>query len=172
MVSSSDSPLGSCSPSRRRDCGMSTRRSLVDWAPSFSSMAARSSGEWTRYGNLVVRGLCHLLVRILVEQVGRWITCHLELEDPAFTERVGVDQLWLRGELLVDLADPPGDRRVEVARRLDRLDDAEGLADVELAADLGELEEHHVAELRLGEVGDANRRVLAVDSDPLVRLGV
>src|SRR4029077_16590924 len=151
---------------------MSTRRSLIDSTPSFSSMAARSSGEWTRYGNLVVRGLCHLLVRVLVEQVGGQITRQVELEDPALAERVGVDQLRLGRELVVPLADPAGDRRVEVARRFDRLHDAESLARVELAAGLGELEEHHVAELRLGEVGDADGRVLAVDRDPLMRLGV
>src|SRR5690348_18209877 len=157
MVSSSDSPLGSCSPSRRRDCGMSTRRSLIDWAPSFSSMAARSSGEWTRYGKLVVRGLCHLLVRVLVEQVRGQLTRQVELEDPALAERVGVDQLRLGGELVVDLADPSGDRRVEVARSLDRLDDAERLSRDKLAPGLGQLEEHDVPELRLGEVGEIGR---------------
>src|SRR5579864_3391339 len=151
---------------------MSTRRSSIDSTPIVSSMALRSSGEWTRYGNLVVRGLCHLLVRVLVEKVGGEITRHLELEDPAFAERVGVDQLWLGRQLLVDLADPPSDRRVKVARRFDRFDHAERLARVELAARLGELEKHHVAELRLGEVGDADGRVLAVDRDPLMRLGV
>ena len=36
---------------------------------------------------------------------------------------------------------------------------------VEAAADLGQLDEHHVAELLLGVVGDADGRGVALDSN-------
>src|SRR5690348_8923691 len=173
MVSNSDNPFGSCSPSRRSDCGMSTSRSSIDRAPTVSSIAERSSGEWTRYGNLVSRRLLRgLLVVRLVHQVVRQVAGQLELQDPALTVWVGVDELRFRGQLFVDRCDPAGHRRVQIACRLDRLDDAEGVAGRELAAGGGQLEEDDVAELRLGEVGDADRRLLAVDRDPLVRPGV
>src|SRR5690349_13595622 len=167
-VSCSDSPSGRSSSSRRSERGMSTSRSSMVRAPMVSSIAVRSSGEWTRYGKLVRRLLRHLLVRRLVEQVARKLAFEVELQDPALAVRVGVDELRLAGELFVDRADPAGHRRVEVARRFHRLDDAEALARRQLAARAGKLEEHHVTELRLREIRDPDRGLFAVDRDPLV----
>src|SRR5437899_5986440 len=136
---------------------MSTRRSFIDSTPIASSIAVRSSGEWTRYGKLLSRCLGDFLVALLVEKVGRQLPSELELEDPALAEGVGVDELRLGRELVVHGADPSGHRRVEVARRLDRLDDAEGLPRRELAAGAGQLQEYDVAQLRLREICDADR---------------
>src|SRR4051812_38859524 len=103
---------------------MSTSRSSIERTPMVSSIAVRSSGEWTRYGKLVLGGLCHFLVRTFVEQVAREITGQLELQDPAVAVGIGVDELGLRRELVVHRADPARDRRVEIAGRLHRLDHA------------------------------------------------
>ena len=56
------------------------------------------------------------------------------------------------------------DRRVELGDRLHRLDGAEALARLELAPDLGQLHEDHVAELLLRVVGDADRAAVALDA--------
>src|SRR5256886_4071265 len=172
IVSNSERPFGSCSDSRRSDCGMSTSRSFIDCTPRVSSIADRSSGEWTRYGKLVRGSLGHFLVRGFIEQVGGEVPGNLELEDPAVTVRIGVDELGFGCQLFVDLADLPRDRRVAVARRLDRLDDAKCLARRELAARARQFQKDHVAQLRLREICDADGGVLAVDRDPLMRLGV
>src|SRR2546430_6132677 len=170
IVSNSERPFGSCSDSRRSDCGMSTRRSFMERTPRVSSIADRSSGEWTRYGKLVRRSLGHFLVRGFIEQVGRKVPSQLELQDPAVTVRIGVDELGFGCQLFVDLADLPRDRRVEVARRLDRLDDAECLARRELAARARQFQKDHVAHLPLREIRYADGGVLAADRDPLLRL--
>src|SRR5437660_11869835 len=82
MVSNSESPAGSWSDSRRSVCGMSTSRSFIELTPIVSSIADRSSGERTRYGNLVGGRLSHCLVVSLVEQVRRRVAGEVELADP------------------------------------------------------------------------------------------
>src|SRR2546428_3632263 len=148
---------------------MSTRSSFIDPTPIVSSIADRSSGEWTRKGKLLRGGLGQLLVRRLIQKVVRRIAGELELQDPAFTVGIRVDQLRLGGKLFVDLGDPSGHRRVEVAGRLDRLDDAKSLSRPELAPGARQLEEHDIAELRLGVIRDPDRGVLPVDRDPFMR---
>src|ERR1700674_2501859 len=102
MVSNSESPAGRCNDSMRRGWGMSTSRSSIDSTPIAASIAARSSGEWTRYGKLGRRGLREFLVRRLVEEVRGERARQLQLDDPAFTVRVRVDQLGVVFELVVD----------------------------------------------------------------------
>src|SRR2546430_15171528 len=59
-------------------------------------------------GHLVSRRLLgRLLVGRFVHQVGRQLARQLELEDPAFAVRVGVDELRLGGQLLVHRRDAP-----------------------------------------------------------------
>jgi len=55
---------------------------------------------------------------------------------------------------------------------LDRLDDAERLAGGDLVAGLGQFDEHHVAELVLREVRDADPNGVAAGRHPLVRFQV
>src|SRR6266480_7877016 len=103
----------------------------------------------------LVRGLLSdLLVRGLVEQVRRQLAVKVELEYPALAVRVGVDELRLGRELLVDGGDASRHGRVQVARGLHRLDHAEAFSRRELAARAGQLQKDDVAKLRLREVGD------------------
>src|SRR5579859_2388052 len=173
MVSSSERPIGSLSSSMRSCGGMSTSSWSIDSTPIAASISSRSWGEWTRYGILrLARRFGGLLVLRLVHQVLGQVARKLDLQDPALAVRVGVHELGVGGELVVHLGDGAVDGRVEVARRLDRLDHAEGLALRDLAPWLGKLQEHDIAQLGLRKVGDAHGRGLAVDDQPLVCLGV
>src|SRR5439155_26663183 len=97
----------------------STRRTFMERTARGSGIGELASGEWKREGKLVRRSLGQFLVSGFNGQVGRKGPGQLELQDPALTVRVGVDELGFGCQLLVDLADLPGDRRVEIARRLD-----------------------------------------------------
>ena len=76
------------------------------------------------------------------------------------------------GQRVVDGDDGPRNGRVDVGDGLDRLDDADRLAGGQLLPDRGQLDEDDVAELVLGEIGDADEGFAALDLDPLVFLGV
>src|SRR5258708_12980819 len=107
MVWNSDSPAGRSRDSMRSDFGMSTSSSSIELTPMVSSIATRSSGEWTRYGNLVGSGLCHLLVFRLVQQIAGQIAGELDLENPSLAVGVRVDELRLGGELVPPPPPPP-----------------------------------------------------------------
>src|SRR6202008_862936 len=79
-----------------------------------------------------------------------------------------VDDLRLLPELAVGLRHLAGDRREQIGHRLHGLDDAEGLLGREPPADLGQLDEHHVTELLLGEGRDAHAHAAALRLGPLV----
>src|ERR671919_2320618 len=96
----------------------------------------------------------------------------LDLAEPAGTFGVAVDQRRIVVQGIVRLDHPAADRRVDIACRLDALDNRHGGVLGDLAADLRQLDEHHVAQLLLGMVRDADRRDLAVDAHPFVLLGV
>ena len=66
----------------------------------------------------------------------------------------------------------PGDRREEVAHGLHALDHAERRELAQRGADLGQLDEHDVAQLIGREARDADRRARTLLADPLVLLGV
>ena len=68
--------------------------------------------------------------------------------------RVAVYDRRVAVEGAVRLDDLAGHRAVQLGDRLHRLDGAEGLMGVELVAGLGEIHEHHVAQLTLRVVGD------------------
>src|SRR5204863_1846672 len=92
----------------------------------------------------------------------------LDEDHPALAVGVRVHRLRLLRELGVGLDDLAGDGREEVGNRLDRLDDAEGLARRHLGADLRQLDEDDVAELLLGVRGDADAHAVALLLRPLV----
>src|SRR4029077_6062391 len=133
IVSNSERPSGRARAGMRSERGMSTRRSSIELTPIAASIAARSSGECTRYGTSRL-GLGDLLVGRLVEQIGGQLAGQLQLQDPAFAIRVGVDQLGGGGQLVVHRRNTSGHRRVQVACSFDRLDHTEGLAFGQLAA--------------------------------------
>ncbi len=91
----------------------------------------------------------------------------LEPDHPCLVRRL-VHRLGMRVELTVDRDDFTGDRRVQLGHGLDRLDGAERLALFDSATDFGKLDEHDVAELPLGEIGDPDEHVPAVLPQPLV----
>ena len=82
--------------------------------------------------------------------------------------RVGVDQPRIVLERLVDLDHLAGDGRVDLGHRLDRFDRPQLVARVEQVSDLRQLDEDHLAELGLGEVGDADDAGVVLDPHPLV----
>ena len=112
---------------------------------------------------LGVRGLVH-------ERVHLARVAHLDLDEPAVLERRRVDEVRRVLERAVDLDDLARDRRVDVRRGLDRLDGPEGLALLDLVADLGQVDEDDVAERVRRVVRDADRRDAAVDLGVLVAL--
>ena len=75
-------------------------------------------------------------------------------------------------ELCIDLDDDTGHRCVDVRHRLGRLDLAERAPGFQRRSRLGQLDEHHVAEGVLGEVGDAHPDPSVLEAGPLVVLGV
>ena len=95
-----------------------------------------------------------------------------ELDEPAVAERVGVDERRVVDDGVVDGDDVAGERRVELADRLRRLDLAADLARRDAGAGAGQLDEDDVAELVGRVVGDADGRDVAVEGDPLVLGGV
>ena len=62
----------------------------------------------------------------------------------------------------------PRDRGIDFAGRLDGLDAADFLAGLGLVAGLRQFDERQVAELFLGELGDADNGFVTFDSDPFV----
>ena len=96
----------------------------------------------------------------------------LDLVEPTAGVRFAVYQGRVRDDGLVGLGNLPADRRVDVVGRLDRLDHSAGVAGFDLPADLGQLDEHHVRQLVLRMVGDADRRDVARHPHPFVRLRV
>src|SRR5712692_8895007 len=171
IVSNSERPFGSWSAGMRSELGMSTRRPSIESTPIAASISARSSGEWTRYGKLGL-GLGELLVRGFVHQVRGQLARQLELEDPTVSVWVRVDELGLACQLVVDCGHAAGHRSVEIAGCFDGFDHTKALAGLELAAWIRKLEKHDVAELRLGEIRDADSDRLALDREPFMRLRV
>src|SRR6185369_4229392 len=95
----------------------------------------------------------------------------LELGEPAGGFGRGIDGLGRIAQRAVGLDHLAGDGGVDVGRGFDALDYGEAVAGLEGLADVGGLDEHHVAQLFGGVGGDADGRDVAVDLDPLVILG-
>ena len=71
-------------------------------------------------------------------------------------------------ERAVDLGDFAADRCIQLRYGLDRLNGAEDVALRQLAANLGQLEIHHIAKLFLRVIRDAHARVAAGELHPFV----
>ena len=72
----------------------------------------------------------------------------------------------------MDLDDLAGDRRIDLRHGLHRLDRAGLVAVFERVTDFRQLDEDHLTELALGEVGDPDGADVVFEVDPLVLLGV
>ena len=96
-----------------------------------------------------------------------------DLEQPAGTVRIAVDQRRVIDDGVVDLGDLAGDRRVQVRDGLGRLDLAAGLPRGHRGADLGQVHVDDVAQGVGGDGGDADgHNVPGLRGNPLVLGGV
>src|SRR5262249_39713006 len=113
------------------------------------------------------------VVRVGVEErVDLLVPSERDPDHPAVAVRVLVDALGLVAELLVHCRHAPAHRREQVGHGLVRLDDAERLAPGERCPHRRQLDEDDVTERVLGEVGDADHPVVALETQPLVVLRV
>src|SRR5262249_42922938 len=97
----------------------------------------------------LVGGLVHGLVHLA-------LVAEAKLEEPASAQGIAVDGGRLIGKRLIHLDHLTGSGREDLACRLHRFHHGDLLALLRLAADLRELDEYHVAELRLRIVRDAD----------------
>ena len=91
-----------------------------------------------------------------------------DLDQPPVAVRILVEQLGIVHHGVVDLDHLARDGREHLGDRLDRLDRAELVVGVEHLADLRQLHEHHLAQLLLRELGDAEHAEIVLDAEPLV----
>src|SRR5689334_7667842 len=149
------------------------RRSNAPWSSSWASAACGNLGVWVSgmaaswlFGrDLLVGGGVQQLVEVRGAR-------GLDAEHPR-GEGILVHLLRRGREVGVGGDDLAGDRGVDVARGLHRLDDADRLALGDLAAGLRRLDEHHVAQLLLRVIGDADAHgAVRFAAHPLVAFGV
>ncbi|MNM22943.1 hypothetical protein D3C81_333300 [compost metagenome] len=108
------------------------------------------------YPSGVVVGFDQAVVGILVKQGAQFAGIGGdEAEEPAFAQRVFVDQLGAAIELFVGLDHFPGQRHVHTAGGLDRLDGGY-LAAFLILLQFRQLYEDHIAQCVLGKSGDAH----------------
>src|SRR5262249_52360056 len=82
--------------------------------------------------------------------------------------RVRVHLLRLVFEAAIDFDDFPGGWRIQLRYGLDRLDCAERLPRLELRPHVRQIDVHHVAQLLLSILGDADCSAVTRNLDPLV----
>src|SRR5712691_5018623 len=170
LASSSLRAGGRSSTGKRASGGTSPNNSSTRSILMTRSISARSSGvSWVKSGtdHFLFPGLLGVLLGGQ-QQVDLGGVGSANLDDPAGFVRIVVDALGLVHQLGVDGDHFTRDGRVQVRCRFYRLDDPEGLARLDLVADFGQLDIHDVAQLVLGERGDADHELLAVGLDPLV----
>src|SRR5205823_979890 len=139
------------------------RSSLGSFRSSSRRLVPAGAGGLADVGTVIARReqLCELSL------VGE-----AHLDHPAVAVRRAVDELGLLDDLHVALHDLAGDRRVDVGRSFDGLDDSKARVLAYLRALLGKLDEHDIPELLLREVRDADRGHVAVGAHPLVLLRI
>src|SRR5882724_1736729 len=91
-----------------------------------------------------------------------------DTDEPPLAMGILVEQLRVLDHGVVDLQHLAGDRGVDLGHRLDRLDGPELVAGVEDLPGLRQLDEDHLAQLLLRELGDADDTDVTVDLHPLV----
>src|SRR6266851_4782912 len=175
LASSSLKAGGRSRTGKRASSGTSPNNASTRSIPIVRSISARSSGvSWVKSGTVffgLFAGLLSVLFggQQLVDFGGVGRT---NFDDPASFVRIVVDALRLVDQVGVDFDDFARDRRVQVRGCFHRLDDSEGLARLDLVAHFGQLDIDNVAQLVLGEGGDADHVQLAVGFDPLVLGGI
>jgi hypothetical protein len=90
----------------------------------------------------------------------------LDLVDPAGALGVFIDKFGLARQRFVDLKYFAAYGRIEVARDVDRFDNADRAALLHLRADVRELNSSHVAELFLSVIRYSNGSNTVLDDDP------
>src|SRR5205823_9428013 len=109
------------------------------------------------------------LIGVFVQQtIELFGICETQFDKPAVAHRVGIDLGRVGGERVIDLGHLSGDWRIDLARRLDRLDNRRFLALLDQLADFWQLDIDDVAELRLRIVGNADNGEVAVEPHPLM----
>src|SRR5665213_1069713 len=154
----------SCASSVESDAGAVSRV-----APS-----AATAATCERSGSLIAALIAsvlgdHRLVAARIEQ--RVDGRHLYRLQPVEPRRIGIDVDLFRRfrNLVVDGSHRAGDRRVDIARGLHRLDDRAGLAGGQRAPELRQFDEHEIAQRRLRVVGDADgQRAVGLLANPFV----
>src|SRR5688572_3675033 len=149
------------------------RRWKAPWSSS-SASPGRSVVGWAGVSGIVLplRGSRLLVGGRIEEAVDRRGVLGLDAVHPR-TVRVGVDLLGSLRKRVVRGDHLAGDRRIDVGCGLHRLDHADRLPGLHLAARFRRLDEDDVAELLLGVVGDADAHgPVALALHPLVGLGV
>ena len=111
-------------------------------------------------------------VPIVEQTVEHALIGGLDLEQPALAVGVGVDQLGLGVQRLVDRGHRAADRCVDVAHGLGRLQLPHCVPGRDSGAGLGQGHVDDVAELVLGIVGDADAQDAVALPNPLVLCGV
>ena len=93
-------------------------------------------------------------------------------EKPALIVRFAVHQPGVLHHRVVHFDHLTGDGRVNVAGRLDRLDDGAGFAGLNLSAFLRQFHKHDVGQFMLRMIGNANRRRVTAHPHPFMGFGV
>src|SRR5690606_23459508 len=164
-------------PLKRIDSGVAWAISVsTEGMPSAASMTRSSSRRipiWRSENTLVVippsPSSDLRLVGVGIEQRAELaLVADAHLPQPAIAFGGLVDLAGLVGEGAVDLGHHAGHRCIHVRGRLDRLDHHRRVAPGKLAARLGQFDEDDVAELFLGEIGDADRGDPVDDLDPFM----
>lgn len=98
--------------------------------------------------------------------------CHFQFDEPAFVVGVGVEQAGVFHDGFVDCRDFAIDEAVDVAGGFDGLDFAHDVASLELESRLLHFDVGDVGQLVHGELGQAQRDVVALNFVPFVGFGV
>jgi hypothetical protein len=95
-----------------------------------------------------------------------------DFEKPAARVWLGVHQGGIVGDGFVQRHNFAADGRINVARGLHGFHHGAGFAGFHLAPNFGQLDKNDIGQFMLRMIGDADRRRVAADAHPFVRLGV
>src|SRR3546814_5252830 len=152
--------VGERKPARRgrRPGAGNARRWVVALSPP--SRCGREWGSKSVAELLVTRGVHQPVELSLVGQ--------RHAKEPALAFGVAVDQRRVLLKLAIALGHDAVDRRIDVARGLDRFDPRRVPAPDQFGAALGNFDKDDIAKLTLRKVGDPDRRDIALDVDPFM----
>ena len=107
------------------------------------------------------------MIRGGIQQIARDLS-HTYFEQKAVAIWPGIDLLGFIPQARVDLDHLARDGAVNIARGFDAFDHGGRIARIDGFADGGQLDEHHVAQLILGEIRDADCGDVALEPQPFV----